>query len=153
MPESFKPDITLSDELSSRSTLADDFPPYPFTEALVRTHARFPARRINGEHDSGLTPQERFELRYVYVDYINRLIDYAHRKRDQTSEVSYVEIVDEIIHLMSLQDWNLSKPGLDRLTQQLRESFESKESHPGMRTWIRLFVAAVLNRFSRRIHL
>jgi hypothetical protein len=153
MPESFKPDITLSDELSSRSTLPDDFPPYPFTKAFLRTQARFPARRINGEYVSELTPQERFELRYVYVEYINWLIEYAHRIRDQTPEVSYVEIVDEIIHLMSLQDWNLSKPGLDRLAQQRRESFESKESHPGMRTWISLFVAAVLNRFSRRIHL
>ncbi|ARV18618.1 hypothetical protein AEP_01674 [Curvibacter sp. AEP1-3] len=153
MPESFKPDIALSHELSSRSTLPDDFPPYPFTEALLRTQARFPARRFNGEHVSGLTPQERFELRYVYVEYINRLIEYAHRKCDQTPEVSFVEIVDEITHLMFLQDWNLSKPGLDRLAQQLRDSFESKESHSVVRTWIRLFVAAVLNRFSRRIHL
>lgn len=153
MPEPLLPDITPHHERSSKSSVPDDFPPYPFTKALLRTHARLPARRINSKYVSGLTPQERFELRYVYLEYINRLIEYAHRKRDQTPEVSYVEIVDEITHLMSLQDWNLSKPGLDRLAQQLRESFESKESHPGKRTWISLFVAAVLNRFSRRIHL
>lgn len=152
MPEPLQPDITPSHECSSKSSLPDDFPPYPFTKALLRTQARFPARRIDGKYVSGLTPQEQFELRYVYLEFVNRLIEYAHRKRDKTPEVPYVEIVDEIIHLMSLQDWSLSKPGLDRLAQQLRESFESKESHPRMRTLIGFF-AAVLNRFSRRIHL
>ncbi len=111
-------------EISSRAAVPGDFPRYPFTTAPGGTQKQSPARLIDGKYVVGLTPLEQLEHHYVYLDFMNRLIAYAHGRRDQRSEVPLVEIVDEIVSHMSLQGWNLSKAGQEWVAKQLRQSFE-----------------------------
>lgn len=124
MSEPFKSDITPSRELSSSATVPRDFPRYPLPTTPADTQTKLPARLINGKYVVRLTPLEQFEHHYVYLDFMNQLIAYAHGKRDQRPEVPLVEIVDEIVYHMSLQGWNLSKLGQELVTQQLIKSFE-----------------------------
>ena len=124
MPESLESYTTLSHELSSRAVLPDDFPRHPFSTAFAGTETKLPARLIDGNYVVGLTPQEQFENHYVYLDFVNQIIAYAHGKRNQRPEVPFVEIVDEVVNQLSLQGWNLSKLGQEWIAKQLRQSFE-----------------------------
>lgn len=124
MPESIKSDITLPHEISSRAVVPGDFPRYPLPTAPADNQTKLPARLIDGKYVVGLTPLEQLEHHYVYLDFMNQLVAYTHRKRDQRPEVPLVEIVDEIVYHMSLQGWNLSKPGQEWVANQLRQSFE-----------------------------
>lgn len=124
MPENYKADDTLPHEISSRAAVPSDFPRYPLPTKPAGTQMLSPARLIDGKYVVRLTPLEQFEHHYVYLDFMNQLIAYAHGKRDQRPEVPLVEIVDEIVYHMSLQGWNLSKLGQELVTQQLIKSFE-----------------------------
>lgn len=124
MPEPSNTNSPLPDHFASRSEVPVDFPRYPLPTAPADTQPKLPARLINGKYVIRLTPLEQLEHHYVYLDFMNQLIAYAHIQRDQRPEVPLLEIVDEIVNHLSLQGWELSKPGQEWVAKQLMQSFE-----------------------------
>jgi hypothetical protein len=126
MPESFKPDIILSHERSSKSSVPDDFPTDPFPAALAGSQTKFSARLIEGKYVVGLTAEERHQ-RYLHcLDLVNQLIAYTQRKREQKPEVPKADVLDDIVNRIPLQGWDLGTSEMEWIAKQLRQSFESR---------------------------
>lgn len=126
MPEPFKTDIPLPDEVPSRSKVPDDFPSDLFPSALAGSQTKFSARLIDNKFVVGLTPEERSQHYLQCLDVLNQLIAYTQRKLNQKPQVPRAEILDDIVKRIPLQGWDLSTPELAWIAQQLRQSVASR---------------------------
>lgn len=126
MPEPFKTDIPLHDQLTSRSEVPGDFPVDLFPSALAGSQTKFSARVVDGRYMVGLTPEERSQHYLQCLDLLNQLIEYTQRKLNQKPQVARNEILDDIANRIPLQGWDLSAPEMQWIAKRLRQSVASR---------------------------